>query len=180
MKKEWKSLGQFHLSFPRLAASDPAYRKPVIVENCLNGNWDAFILVSDEGEWGMRVAALAACVEGLGSELRKAVESNDMTRFDEDVRGIGVDSGQAGFFDLSHYQCDADIDISELGDRFDDWGPSHSPWYLACCKETLSEDKAGVIPFGVVSSSGYGDGCYQLYTHENETRWIDMAVIRFI
>jgi len=63
---------------------------------------------------------------------------------------VGVDSGQAGVFDLSHYWNDS-------------VAPEVAPeevWYSMCCAVTLSECSAGVVPFGAVSSSGYGDGGY--------------------
>lgn len=36
-------------------------------------------------------------------------------------------------------------------------------WYLKCMACTDSEDGAGVLPFGVVSQSGLGDGAYDLF-----------------
>jgi hypothetical protein len=66
---------------------------------------------------------------------------------------IGVDSGQAGFFDAEFYI-----------------GGDDQKFYDQVCDLTLNGDNAGVIAFGAVSSSGWGDGCYELQTirHDGE------------
>ena len=45
---------------------------------------------------------------------------------------------------------------------------------------TLSKMSAGVLPYGAVSSSGFGDGGYTCYTHADENGVIDFAFIVFI
>ena len=45
---------------------------------------------------------------------------------------------------------------------------------------TLSEMSAGVMPYGVVSSSGFGDGSYVCYTHKGSDGEIDFAFVIFI
>ena len=45
-----------------------------------------------------------------------------------------------------------------------DIGGEENKWYGACCDITLdSEEKVGCIPYGVVSSSGWGDGGYDSF-----------------
>jgi hypothetical protein len=41
-------------------------------------------------------------------------------------------------------------------------------WYGACCHLTLGEENWGVLPNGVVSSSGYGDGSYAVTGIKND------------
>jgi hypothetical protein len=41
-------------------------------------------------------------------------------------------------------------------------------WYEICCDKSLSNIGAGVINYGVVSSSGYGDGGYDTYAVYNQ------------
>jgi hypothetical protein len=82
----------------------------------------------------------------------------------ECIDEIGVDSGQAGIFSFETYrnddvnvnppEYDFNFHIMEEGDK----------WYGDICKFTLSEDSHGVYENGFVSSSGYGDGSYGLYT----------------
>jgi hypothetical protein len=76
-------------------------------------------------------------------------------------RDIGVDSGQAGFFDWQHFRSRSAVPA--------DWPWKRpmlipqQPWYSMCCDVTLFGDHAGVIPYGAVSSSGWGDGGYRAY-----------------
>ena len=72
----------------------------------------------------------------------------------------GVDSGQAGIFDIQKYRIpDADA-TSDSSD-------TDSDWYLACCNITESGE-AGVLDGGVVSRTGIGDGAYGVYKAVNE------------
>jgi hypothetical protein len=56
--------------------------------------------------------------------------------------------------------------------------------YAGCCRATTSEKMAGQLAYemghagaGVVSSSGYGDGCYPVYaTYNSEGRIIKLEV----
>lgn len=52
--------------------------------------------------------------------------------------------------------------------------------YRHVCDITLSKMSAGVLPYGAVSSSGFGDGGYTCYTHADENGVIDFAFIVFI
>jgi hypothetical protein len=54
----------------------------------------------------------------------------------------------------------------DFGNDFltDDRDRSGDIWYQACCKITLDNTESwGVLPNGVVSSSGFGDGSYDVY-----------------
>lgn len=69
-----------------------------------------------------------------------------------------MDSAQAGIFDFGHFQDESVIEDQELTD----FG---SRWFTFCCYQTLdSEHHAGLIPYGVVASSGFGDGKYYTET----------------
>jgi len=61
---------------------------------------------------------------------------------------VGVDSGQAGFFDLEMFATVCKEEA--VKDKF----------YDEICDLTLADASWGVHPTGVVSSSGYGDGGY--------------------
>lgn len=77
---------------------------------------------------------------------------------------VGVDSGQAGFFDLDKYEA-ALKDKPENGHD----GPEFSKFYEECGENTLGSEGWGIVQgMGVVSSSGYGDGGYQLIERRNE------------
>lgn len=61
---------------------------------------------------------------------------------------VGVDSGQAGFFDLEMFRtvCEKEA-VKEA-------------FYEEVCGMTLADASWGALPKGAVSSSGYGDGGY--------------------
>jgi len=68
---------------------------------------------------------------------------------------VGVDSGQAGVFDLAVYPQDG-----STGEHDDE-----NSFYGQCCKVTLdkTQGRAGKVNGGFVASSGYGDGGYDAY-----------------
>ena len=52
-------------------------------------------------------------------------------------------------------------------------------WYEICCDKSLSNVGAGVIDYGVVSSSGYGDGGYSTYAVYNQDGRVVGIKLRF-
>lgn len=142
-------VGQFKVAGGKLIVTDPCYKADTwcngIIKNVKNGVWNGYINVQDFGAGGLggrRVTALWAECEGAGM-------GGPFTLQDIDV---GVDSGQAGIFSMKSYPPN---------------GGSHDggdeEFYDKCCNLTLSPSAAGVIDFGVVSSSGFGDGGYACY-----------------
>lgn len=85
----------------------------------------------------------------------------------------GVDSGQAGIFDINHYRIP---DVEDHDDQVD----TDSDWYLACCDITESGEEAGVLTGGVVSRTGIGDGAYGVYKAVNEQDQVVGVKIVFI
>ena len=83
---------------------------------------------------------------------------------------IAVDSGQAGFFDLDFFRKNQGGEVGDL-----------NSFYGFACAITLSPKQAGVIKKrGVVSSSGFGDGCYNVFVCKNEVGKIVAASVLFI
>jgi len=140
--------------------TDPCYDYDPrqVIEDMLPGKWNAEVLVSDEGSWGQRIA-----------ELRIVHDEHDVSNYDYDCVSkfeVGVDSGQAGFFDSFMYPRGSTGEYGEL-DTF----------YGKACEMTLSEDGAGVFPFGVVSRTGYGDGGYSLWTVKRNGKVIAAKIV---
>lgn len=85
---------------------------------------------------------------------------------------IGVDSGQAGFFDYVQYVEQGSYERSSL-------------IYRAICDLTCDKgDMGGAVlaangqsTFGSVSSSGYGDGGYPLFVLYEQERPVAMAIV---
>ena len=161
---------QFEVTSGKLVCSDPCYSIPTwcqgIVDNVKNGVWGAEINLSDEGDWGTRVASLYIVNEDANAKMT-GIETKI---FEEEPLNFnaGVDSGQFGFFDFAHYRNDEsakDLKKYEFGDNYDI--QSGDTWYRACCKLTLGDEQWGVLPNGVVSSSGFGDGSYDVFGYKD-------------
>lgn len=170
--RETMELGSFEVVSGKLAVSDPCYAPDVWcrgeLTNVENGSWYASIVKHDCGDWGQRVAKLTIVHESCD-------DSQGLTRQKAPFE-VGVDSGQAGFFDAAHYQDSSVIPDAKPAPADD---PSE-PWYQYCCDITLSPIRAGVLPFGVVSSTGYGDGGYDCFYYTNDAGAIVKAEIVFL
>lgn len=168
------TLGTFEVVSDKLVVSDPCYELGTwcmgMIPNVKPGLWTAGIGIADMGEFGKRIAYLSAFHQGSPAlqKLKACPASFE----------VGVDSGQAGIFDCGYYQ-----DESVIGDQAPaDFG---SRWYSFCCHQTLdNEYHAGLIPHGVVASSGFGDGSYSCYYYtdwgNDATSWgtiIDFQLI---
>lgn len=184
MKKnrEFIDLGEFEMTSPVVRVSDPCYERDVwccgTVDHCKLGTWEAGVLKTDEGEWGTRCAVLAVRHKDTGPDFN-VIRSGKVRKMTckcvEQPFEVGVDSGQAGFFDDAFYQ-DNSI-FKGMPEPEHDYGDL---WYNHACDITLSERSAGVMPYGVVSSSGFGDGSYVCYTHKGSDGEIDFAFVIFI
>jgi len=140
-----KNLGFIELS-EKVVVSDPCYDRDtwcMVTDLAVKpGRYKASVISSDEGEWGVRISLLMLVHEDhIDSQLSKW----------EPVKGsVGVDSGQCGIFD--------DTIFPQAKDHTD-----HEPFYDECCDITLKKN-VGILKNnkGFVSSSGYGDGSYEL------------------
>ena len=140
-------LGTIEL-FGKVVVSDPCYDRDVwcMVDDLAvkPGRYKTWSVLSDESSWGMRVAALVLIHEDFTEDDLKNWKSIECS--------IGVDSGQCGIFDDSIYPQKKEPQKFES-------------FYKECCDITLSDKSAGIMKNGkgVVSSSGYGDGTYELF-----------------
>ena len=92
---------------------------------------------------------------------------------------VGVDSGQLLIADPCYIDSEwkRGIDFDKGKDKEFSYG--------GCCKATVSEEgygqlnyKRGHVGVGVAFSSGYGDGCYQVWGKKNkEGRIIEVKII---
>lgn len=157
-------IGRFSLG-NKVMVSDPCYGTDTwcqgVLENVRKGFWDAYIKMCDKGPWGIRVAELIVINLDYNDEYA-GLTSEDISELQEFE--VGVDSGTAGIFDYEYYcKCHTDKDVDEdwyetqITDQFFP-GVNESDWE----KSIFTEFN------GVVSSSGYGDGCYDCYVARNE------------
>lgn len=140
---------------------DPTTWCSAEVKKVKNGKWNASVRKSNEQMWGERCAELFV----WHSDHKQEEVFNGMKRV-EIKEEIGVDSGQAGVFDAKFYKDDKSVKGVE---RIGNHAPicADEPWYSICCDRTLSDQSWGTIPYGAVSSSGFGDGGYTGYKYLN-------------
>lgn len=204
----------FEITSGKMIVTDPCYDKDTWcqakLDNVKIGKWHATAEYSDEGDWGDRVASIWAWHDSLGI----TDPGRDFPNCNESIPAdIGVDSGQAGFFDLEQYPDDPHKDdafydavckltlsgipfsvLEEVGvypmadlDKLtdeqkamrasSDYDDRNSYWVHRFGAERPVTDRSkladalelhgslgsfGVLPFGAVSSSGFGDGSYNL------------------
>ena len=167
----WTECHKFEVVSGVLCVTDPCYTRGTwcagSLRNVKNGTWYARAFITNEGDWGNRVAKLL-------------IEHADHMRGEplpnvEEPFNVGVDSGQAGFFDDSiypHGEC------GEFGDKSTFYGQVCD---LTCGGDYRSDHRAGGIigGRGVVTSSGYGDGGYGCYTRSEDGQVV-AAMIVFI
>lgn len=123
-------------------------------EQVKQGEWDSYVEYDEESG---RVAMLRA----FHSSLIKEILAGDW----KPCEGfIGVDSGQAGIYDSKYFKQDSVVGDYPLAKYIMDLDKKGEKWYAMCCQQTYDESnfskRAGIIPYGVVSGSGYGDGAY--------------------
>lgn len=163
----------FEVTSGIIVCSDPAYSMPIwcqgVAENVKNGKWQAGIETTDEDLFGQRISKLWVY------HLDEAILNPNIIKDIESNKGkilpfmCGVDSGQFGFFDYPHYRNDESaIDLPKYNFHAEFDQDSGDSWYRAMCDITLGKDMWGVVPFGVVSSSGYGDGSYRVTGIKND------------
>jgi len=158
---------KFEIKSGAVVLSDPCYEQGTwcqgIVKNVKNGEWFGEAIHLDAGEWGNRVAALLSYHKDYPTTADDVRADGEKLRFTG-----GVDSGQFGHFDYAGYRNDESIaGVERLCKDSEHIICADEPWYSICCDRTLAGDSWGVIPLGVVSSSGYGDGSYDTYGIQN-------------
>ena len=191
------NLGKFDVVSGRLAVSDPCYDEDVWcrgeIDNAKNGSWFAFADEKAIERWGEaftrliavhedyvdRIASMGEKTEGLAKKTdqlsKHCCGSLTMHRA---AFAVGVDSGQAGIFDASHYRDNSVVPNEGYSHQFED--EEADAWYDYCCEITLSDSCAGVLPFGVVSVSGFGDGEYVCDFWKNADGEVVRVEIEFI
>jgi len=168
---ENKYLGDFEIESGEILINDPCYYHDEyklgsgVGIKAKKGIWKSHIIKVYKKLWGRRITVLYACHENYKAEIGKpgwiALEV-----------GTGVDSGQAGIFDLKYFN-----DSSIINEKIEKPLTGDNEWYDLCCNRTLdTEFNAGIIPFGVVSSSGFGDGYYPAFARFENDEAICVAI----
>lgn len=107
-------------------------------------------------------AAGRVCFMHIRHESVPADEPIDPSKFTRSEICVGVDSGQAGFFDLKPFEGVAAM--KDHAHEKDKSHPHHS-FYNQCCNATCETEGSWnvIMDLGVVSSTGWGDGSYAMF-----------------
>ena len=151
------TLGSFKVT-DKIVVADPSYDYgklgTLALDNVLTGKYIATAEVVNNS-----IAALYISHSNFKNDILES----------ENVGYIAVDSGQAGFFDLDFFRKNEGGEVGDL-----------NSFYGLACAITLSPKQASVIKKrGVVSSSGFGDGCYNVYVSRDEVGKIVAASLFF-
>lgn len=160
-----------------VVVSDPCYSIPTwcqaIVKNVLPGNYRTFVLKGDQRGWGTRCSFLIAIHEDH-------CHQDEKFKWERYPATIGVDSGQAGIFSIESYRKD---ELAEQigngdGDGFGaGWATEEGDkWYEKICTRTLGKEQWGAYSEGVVSSSGFGDGSYDLLVAQKKNKVVGFVI----
>lgn len=165
------TVGTFTVESGKLIVSDPCYQVDkeedlqIILSNVKNGKWTALISYTPD--------------EAVESLLVFYGEKKPSGKWHVNDKQIGVDSAQAGIFDLKAFGRDDaiqyevknvhDIEINEVGLKY----------YVACADMVASDSQGGVVSGGAVSMSGYGDGMYEVKVKYNISKEVVGVMIGF-
>lgn len=157
-------MGMWTVSSGQIVVTDPSSELceiTNILDNVKKGRWYIFTVVSNEGVWGTRVAALITYHVNTVMDLDKLVKAGS----------VGVDTGMAGVFDLLQYP-------NEAG-RYDEEGA------FMCCAFNATDIHGGCVTYngndmGCVSRSGYGDGLYGYEVQKDDDGEIVAVVISYL
>jgi hypothetical protein len=160
--------------------SDPCYELPTWcqakLDNVLPGYYQPMCKIVDKDMWGRRNSLLMV--------IHEDYQFKDLTWTKTD-HIIGVDSAQAGIFSASTYRNDEHSLTQYKPEGSWNYGNFRSEpgidFYDLMCGITINNtDGWGRYDGGVVSSSGYGDGSYDLYVSYNETGEVVGICIDFL
>lgn len=155
-------IGAFEVTSGKLVVSDPYYELGAwCTGNGLaakKGAWKAYIVKSNQGQWGVRVAELIVHHKDVSLPADKAWRPEKYY--------VGVDSGQAGIYCQSEYRG---------GESGGDYGGGG--WYDKNCKLTLNGGQAGTLERGCVASSGFGDGGYAAFAVMEAGKRVALKVV---
>lgn len=159
------NIGMFEVESGKIRISDPCYKTSLVrctkVINGKNGIWNAFISISDN------------CVSKLEA-IHSDFLNDTVTEWVESKNDIGVDSGQVCIVDDNFYRKDEIVDKLDIA-KYISLEKDGDKWYARCC--AITEQKAGIMPYGCVSQSGYGDGSYTLYTKKYDNEIVAIKVL---
>ena len=174
------NFNEFFIESGKLIISDPCYSNFSFFNKVIEvpkGYWSSYVETKNDENFGYRIKKLMIFKSDI--QVTEKIKQNLFKT--EPFTICSVDSGQLGFFDYDFYQNDESVKNFEKYDFGENYTPNEfgDEWYRYCCKLTLSKKSWGILPNGVVSSSGFGDGNYQIHKLIRQGKIIGIGV-RFI
>lgn len=171
------TLGKFEIKSGVVVVSDPCYdsidranyrcRNNGQLKNVMKGQWYGQI------DKDNNIVSLLICYHEDYPLNNVCID--DVREWKKIPWEIAVDSGQAGIFDKKTWRNDATVkDTKRLNPKY--IIRADELWYSICCDRTSGKTLAGVIPCGVVSTSGYGDGGYNGYYLKQDGKIVTIAI----
>lgn len=161
-----------------VVVSDPCYTIPTwcqaVIDNVKPGVYHTGVRKHDAESWGIRCSMVFAIHEDYYNTPHLLIGNWEKTNYD-----IGVDSGQCGIFSKESYRNDShqfDFEPYDFGPGFPTNDVGGDLWYRHMAKQTLSEQHWGTYEEGIVSSSGFGDGSYELFVVKKRGKIVAFAI----
>jgi hypothetical protein len=161
-----------------VVVSDPCYTIPTwcqaVISNVKPGMYHTTVRKHDAGDWGNRCAMVFAIHEEYVNFPNLLHGKWELHPAD-----IGVDSGQCGIFSKDSYRDDNHkfpYEPYDFGLGFPSDNGGGDLWYRHMAKQTLSEQQWGTYEKGIVSTSGFGDGSYQLFVVKKRNKIVAFAI----
>jgi len=134
--------------------------------NVLPGEYQSTVVKYDDRYWGNRNSFIIV--------VHKDYNTEDKLNWRKLPFDIGVDSGQAGIFSMETYRNN---EVFVTGSRKENDGEE---WYEHMSNMTLDGERWGTYPNGIVSSSGIGDGGYELRVAKHKGKVVGMFLDFFM
>ena len=175
LKKSLDKGGYFHCGTITLSnkavVSDPSYALytwcAAILDNVLPGEYNCYLRFKDFKGWGMRVVELMVTHKDY-PDIRFADD------FESEEYDIGVDSGICGIYDFEYF------------DKIKESETDNEDWLMNRVFPTTYDQQYGILRGGtldskcIISSTGFGDGCYDLFTKKDEAGNIIGMMVMYI
>lgn len=141
--------------------SDPCYETDcnynISIGRIKKGLYNCFVEISDEGDWGKRVARMVA--------IHKDYDISVLNEYAFDEGYVGVDSGTMSISDIDYYDKYHNNDVD------DDWYEKNVCAWCSKKKAHIADRKS------FISSSGFGDGCYDVFSRVRNGNTIAIEVV---
>jgi hypothetical protein len=134
--------------------------------NVLPGEYQSTVVKYDDRYWGNRNSFIIV--------VHKDYNTEDKLNWRKLPFDIGVDSGQAGIFSMETYRNN---EVFVTGSRKENDGEE---WYRHISDYTLDTPFWGTYPNGIVSSSGIGDGGYELRVAKHKGKIVGILLDFFM